>query len=278
RRDLRAEGEIPVVRQEQIDLWLEEHRVDRGPRRIAGERPQVVHLCAHLPPRSGKDGRRRGADLPLPGAQARRRRRRKLKQGTEGPDERLRAGRREKQRRLDVADAEGVTLARLGAGLVDEREDGSIEQGPRAEMNRHSGLEIEDVLRVSIRSCPEVEVGLCLHTDLVCEGIAGVLDELVGVRLLLRQRPSLHQGKQRKSQQQDGAREGPRSSDLKDASDPQSRSRLRYLQGRIARALPPSPLAPASLSWQGAPAADCKRKRVGTLPVYSVARSRANRD
>src|SRR5215468_194015 len=93
RRDLRAEGEIPVVRQEQIDLGLEEHRVDRGARRIAGERPQVVHLCAHLPPRSGKDGRRRGSDLPLPGAQARRRRRRELKYGAEGPDERLRAGR-----------------------------------------------------------------------------------------------------------------------------------------------------------------------------------------
>ena len=28
--------------------------------------------------------------------------------------------------------------------------------------------------------------------------------------------------------------------------------------------------SPASLSWQGAPAADCKRKSVGTLPVYSV--------
>ena len=96
---------------------------------------------------------------------------------------------------MDVADAKSVALVRLGARLVDEREDGPGEQGPRSrEVNRHHALQVVDVLRVSIRGPPEVEVGLCLHADLVGQRIPGLLDELAGARPLLRQGPSVDEG------------------------------------------------------------------------------------
>ena len=40
-----------------------------------------------------------------------------------------------------------------------------------AKVNRHDALQVVDVLRVSIRGRPEVEVGLCLHADLVGQRI-----------------------------------------------------------------------------------------------------------
>src|SRR5262249_12088793 len=53
-------------------------------------------------------------------------------------------------------------------------------------------LDIEHVLRVAVRRATEVEVGLDLKTDLVIQGIPGVLDELAGAgQQLLRHREGL---------------------------------------------------------------------------------------